>query len=207
MATKKETKKSIIEWIEEQESKVKKTKFDKLLDKIFNGEELEPNQALAWERCKYVVSLRNQGYSNPRIVQLIEEEYGVSTQMAYRIIKDANRIYGEIAVTDKQAEKAVYANRLDEIARVATDIALEKTKIEGENGDEMEVYVADKKDQHLFLSLAKDCIKEAAAIKGVNDKDNQTNILNMPIIKITSDPEAARKQQERVIDISQSQDD
>jgi|GEM_PF-3924103 len=200
METKKQAKKTIIEWIEQQEGKVKKTKFDSLLDKIFKGEELDENQAMAWQRYKFVVSLRNEGYSNPRIVQLIEEEYDVSTQMAYRIIKEANRVYGEIAFTDKQAEKAVYANKLDEIARIATDIALEKTKIEGE---EEEIFVAEKKEQHLFLCLAKDCIKEAAAIKGVNDKDNQTNILNMPIINITSDPEAARKQQERVIDISQ----
>lgn len=193
--SKKKIKISITDWIKEQESSKEQSPEDALLTKVFEGNELSNEENEKWKRYKYVIDLRYQGYNTTKVIALMCEQFNISDRMAYVIYRDANKIFGKISLTDKQAEKAVYATRLEEIGNLAMKLAL------GIEGDAIDLDMEklrdnvslNKEDMYSMLSLAKDCIKEAAKVKGLGDAHENKDVLVLPEIYITSDPEAAKE--------------
>ncbi|WP_020531407.1 hypothetical protein [Flexithrix dorotheae] len=192
--------KDVIAFMNQNPATRKVSKLDKLIEKISKGKELTAKQQESWSRYKLAIDLRNRGYNKEKVARLLEDKTGVNYSMAYRIMREADVIYGKITVTDKDAERSFYASRLEEIAEICIRTARGNEDGEVLLPDTFQINdneVMSQKQNVALMKTAVAALKEAANIKGLNNSEG-AKIINMPVINITSDPSAAGNEFEEV---------
>lgn len=161
---------------------------EKIMKKIFEDEEMTPTEKKSWTLYKHIISLReNENHKKEDIVKLVRLfhkenfEKDITLQRAYQLVDEAYRFYGKIAMRDKDAYRAYYAQLLDKIVEKALNV-------KNEEGVEIK------------YDIAISAMREAAKIRELYNENKEETILELPLIVISSNPEPTPESE--TIDIS-----
>lgn len=69
--------------------------------------ELTPHQEEKRERYLKISSLMVKGYINPKIIEVLKKDYGISEAQCYRDIRDSVALYGNIRKAEKEGMRYI----------------------------------------------------------------------------------------------------
>lgn len=148
---------------------------DKIVALILGEIEATPQLERQLEKIDRAWSLLHNGFSRLRCAQLLKEKYGIENSQAYKLLRDAELVYGNVAESTLKGKKAVYAENFKRLAKQAE-----------KKGD---------------LKTAGNLLAKAARVEGAFDRDVSVMIdpadWTVPVeIEFSSDPEVFRKSQQ-----------
>jgi len=109
--------------------KQKRKKVDILRDAILTGDEpvLTPPMQRYHEDLRFTLGLLLKGYSQGTIVEMIQEERGVSYNTAWKYIQETEELFGSQAEVDKRMKRIIAS----EMAQIAFETAYGKGDSKG----------------------------------------------------------------------------
>ena len=69
--------------------------------------QLTPKQEEHWKRVSFADDMRRQGYATKDVVKQLQTKFGVSQNTAYIIVRDTERVFGQLGVNKKDYMRVV----------------------------------------------------------------------------------------------------
>jgi methenyltetrahydromethanopterin cyclohydrolase len=104
-------------------SKNKKDQFDRIREHLLEGRNLpRKNDNLVLERCLHIFSLLSKGYTDHEILKICERAFEIKKSMIYILIRRTKKLFGDVQVSNKAAEKAIAIQMAKESYKIALQI-------------------------------------------------------------------------------------
>lgn len=94
---------------------------DKLIACIIGDEEATPSMLDAIEKIDLAWSMLHSGRSRHVVAKALENQKGLSKSQAYKIIRDAINLYGDVNLSSLKGSKALHAENFKRIGRKAEE--------------------------------------------------------------------------------------